>query len=111
MFQEAAGEPSADRYSGIKLLWAKVIIRAAYDWVTYRDSTKLEARKIAEAAQAWIFGPSELFNGFENICHYLGEDPKYLRRRILSMSKKDVAKIEWLERSGSLLKEEKKTRR
>jgi glutamate/tyrosine decarboxylase-like PLP-dependent enzyme len=87
-----------DRYVGIRALWIKVIIRAIYDWVTYRDSTKLQQIKRAEGAEIWIFRPSELFNSFESACHYVGLDPDRVRTRIRSMSREDVGKIEYLER-------------
>lgn len=87
-----------DRYSGIRALWLKVIIRAIFDWVTYRDSTRLLQRKLADNAYEWLFKPSLLFNGFESICRYLDVDPDTVRERAKKMSREDVAKIEHLER-------------
>src|SRR5512140_3817167 len=64
-----------DRYVGYRALWMKVIIRAAFDWVSYRDSTKLEQRKEAEKAYKWLFHQSTLFNSFENVCQLVDLPP------------------------------------
>jgi hypothetical protein len=90
-----------DRYAGVRALWLKVIIRAIFDWVCYRDSTKLEKRKIADNAYTWLFEPSTLFNSFENLCQFLDISPEMVRERARSMSKEQIAKIEHLEREGS----------
>lgn len=91
-----------DRYSGVRSLWLKVIIRAIFDWVTYRDSTKLLQRKLAENAEEWLFKPSLLFNSFENVSRYLDIDPDVIRIRAKKMSRDDVAKIEHLERLNTV---------
>lgn len=90
-----------ERYAGARALWIKVIVRAAFDWVSYRDSDRLLQRKLAENAQAWIFKPSRLFNGFENICLSLDLDPDRVRQWVSGLSKDQVAKIEHLERDHS----------
>ena len=38
----------------IRLLWIKVILRAAYDWVLYRNSRSHISKKIAEDLKAKI---------------------------------------------------------
>jgi hypothetical protein len=91
----------SDRYVGYQALWIKVIIRAAFDWVSYRDSPKLELRKEAEKAYKWLFLPSTLFNSFENVCDLSGLPPDRLRRWVQSLTKAHVAKIEHLERESS----------
>ncbi len=88
-----------DRYAGIRALWIKVIIRAIFDWVTYRDSLDLKHRKDAEGASAWLFKPSVVFNSFENVCYYVNLNPDDVREHIRMMSKEDAKKIEYLERS------------
>jgi hypothetical protein len=45
--------------------------------------------------------PTELFNGFPNVCFYLGIDPDDVRRWARNMSREQVAKIEHLERYPS----------
>ena len=92
-----------DRYSGVRALWIKVVIRAVFDWVSYRDSDRLPQRKLAEAAEAWLFRPSVLFNGFENICVCLDVNPEQVRKWAMRMSRDQVSKIEHLERSPSYL--------
>jgi len=86
------------RYAGVRALWLKVIIRAIYDWVTYKDSTKVEKKKFAESADIWLFQESLLFNSFENVCRQLDIDPVRIRAKVKTMTKEDVLKIEHLER-------------
>lgn len=91
--------PAGDkRYAGVRALWMKVIVRAVFDWVTYRDHSKLEKRKHAESAHSWLFDKSLLFNSFDNVCKYLDIDPERIRSRAKMMTKEDVAKIEHMER-------------
>lgn len=89
-----------DRYAGFRKLWARVVQRAVYDWVEYRDSTKLEKRKIAESAEAWLFKPSALFNSFENVCDILGIDVEQVRSRARKVTKDEVLKAEHVDRAG-----------
>lgn len=101
MLQETTAPAGPDeRYAGFKALWAKVIIRAVFDWVTYRDSPKVEKWKVAEAAASWLFEPNELFNGFENICRILDISPEQIRAKARAMTKDNVFKIEHRERDG-----------
>lgn len=89
-----------DRYSGIRALWAKVIIRAIFDWVTYRDSPRLDHQKLADTARTWIFDESELFNSFDSLCKFLDVSPRHIRDRARQMTKEHVFKIEHRERDG-----------
>jgi hypothetical protein len=101
MYRDSLAGPSPEmRYSGVRALWLKVVLRAIFDWVTYRDSTKLMQRKLADNAYTWLFKPSHLFNSFENICRYLDIDADTVRERAQSMTRRDIAKIEYLEREG-----------
>lgn len=95
-----ATQRSVDPYVGYRALWMKVIIRAAFDWVSYRDATKIELRKEAEKAEKWLFEPSELFNSFGNICHLVDLPPEKIRTWVRSLTKEHVAKIEHLERES-----------
>ena len=90
-----------DRYIPYRALWMKVIIRAAFDWVSYRDAIKLEQRKEAERAYRWLFEPSELFNSFENICDLVNLPPDSIRSWAKCLTKEHVAKIEHLERDNT----------
>lgn len=93
---------SSDPYVGYRALWLKVIIRAAFDWVTYRDSTKLENLKDAERAAKWLFEPSDLPNSFENVCQMVDLPPEKMRFWAKTLSKEQVAKIEHLERETNV---------
>jgi len=89
-----------DRYVGCRALWMKVIIRAAFDWVSYRDSTKLDKLKDAESGYRWLFEDSELFNSFDTICQLVDLPVDKVRRWVSSLTKEHVAKIEHLERES-----------
>ena len=91
---------SVDRYVGYRALWMKVIIRAAFDWVSYRDALKLEHKKEAERAHKWLFDGSELFNSFESVCHLVDLPPDKIRSWVKTLTKEHVAKIEHLERES-----------
>jgi hypothetical protein len=91
---------SEDRYVGTRALWLKVIIRAVFDWVSYRDSTNIQKLKLAESARNWLFERSELFNGFENVCFQIDLSPQKVRVWARSISKDQVAKIEHLDRDS-----------
>jgi len=78
----------------------KVIIRAAFDWVSYRDSTKLDKLKDAESGYRWLFEDSELFNSFDTICQLVDLPVDKVRRWVSSLTKEHVAKIEHLERES-----------
>lgn len=99
MFQDSIPYISSDDGSaGIRALWLKVVIRAVFDWVQYRDSTRLPQKKLADSAKGWLFEPSELFNGFENLCESLDVDPNKIRKWASGLSRDQVAKIEHLDR-------------
>lgn len=106
--REVSAYGTNGRYAGVRALWIKVIIRAVFDWVSYKNSNRLMQRRLAEDASAWLFRPSLLFNSFENICFYLGLNPTTVRSWARSITRKQVSKIEILERyrnfSGQLPK-------
>ena len=107
-FQELVPPPAlADRYVGIRVLWLKVIIRAVFDWVTYRDSNKLDKKKCADSAQNWLFNENELFNGLDNVCVILELSSERVRVWARSMSKDQVTKMEHLERDHDVGKKQK----
>jgi hypothetical protein len=82
----------------VRALWIKVIIRAVFDWVSYRESDQLGKRKMAESAANWLFEPNVTFNSFDNVCSYLDVDPGRVRCWARKITRKQVAKIEHLER-------------
>lgn len=95
-----------DRYTGFRILWLKVIQRAVYDYASYRDSSKLDKRKLADTAEFWMFKPSACFNSFDNICSLLGLDADDIRRRSKSMTRAEVETLQKLEEAGLLGKVE-----
>ena len=105
MQQEQLYPITEDRYAGVRALWLKVIIRAIFDWVTYRDSPKIRERKLAEQAQLWLFKSANIFNSFEGICEFLDVPVEKVRAVASSMTREQVAKIEHLEReSGAIFR-------
>lgn len=98
MEMEDQRDPSDDRYSGVRILLMKVIIRAMFDWVSYKDHPRQDKRKEAESARAWLFDKNDHPNSFENMCHSLGLQPRKIRERASNMTKADVAKIEFKDR-------------
>jgi hypothetical protein len=94
-------KPAEDRYGGIRILWIRVILRAMYDWISYRDSFDVQKLKWAQQAEEWLFKDSSLFNGLNNVCHLINITPSMVRLRACSMTKDDVVKMEHLERTNS----------
>lgn len=87
-----------DRYSGSKVLWMRVIIRAAFDLASYKNDNRLALRKYADNAHKWLFEKSHLFNSFENICAMLGLNAVPIRNWAASLTKEEVMKMEHLDR-------------
>jgi hypothetical protein len=95
-----------ERYVPYRLLWAKVIIRAAYDYALWKDSKELRLRNYAQDAEKWLFEPSTLELGFENICFKFDFPIEKIRIRARNLSKEDVKKLEFRERHGREIIEE-----
>ncbi len=87
-----------ERYVPFKVLWAKVIIRAAYDYALWKDSRDIRLRKCAQEAEQWLFDPSPLELGFENICFAFDFPVDRIRHRTRALTRDDVKKLEFLER-------------
>ena len=91
-----------ERYTGMRAMWLKVMIRAAFDWVSYRDHRDPRKLRDAKEAEAWLFhGWGQGFNSFENLCRLLQVSPQGVRRWATSLSKDQITKIEHLDRVGS----------
>lgn len=90
----------ADRYAPFKLLWLKVIIRAAYDYALWKDSKDLRHRKFAEDAGKWLFDPSGHENSLEHVCELWGLPLRRMREFARNLTKDDVKKLEFKERQG-----------
>jgi hypothetical protein len=91
---------SSDPYAPYRLLWVKVIIRAAYDYALWKDSKDLRHRKFAEDARKWLFDPSDLEFGLPNICEIWGFPLEKIRRFARNLTKEEVKKLEFKERQG-----------
>ncbi len=96
--------PSADfhpeRYVPYRLLWAKVIIRAAYDWALWKDSKDVRLKNFAKDAYRWLFSESDLMNSFNRVCEVLNVDRAKIRNYALNLTKDQVKKLEFMEREG-----------
>lgn len=91
---------SPDRYVPYRLLWIKVIIRAAYDYALCKGSDDLRLQKFSQAVEKWLFEPSTLMNGFDNICHLCRLPREKLRTWARNLTRDQVKKLEFLERQG-----------
>lgn len=89
--------------SSCRALLLEVVRRAAYDWVLYRQSSKLQNRVLAESAFHWLFqeeqGSSEWssrtangkeLTGLIAICELLELDVARVRDKIRQMTLKDI---------------------
>jgi hypothetical protein len=83
-----------------RLLWFRVILRAAYDYVLYKDSKDSKKRADGEEAYNWLFNwPGDRFNSFESICTELNLSPDKIRDFTLNLPRSKIVKIEFLSRS------------
>jgi hypothetical protein len=90
----------AERYVPYQLLWAKVIIRAAYDFALWKESDDLRLRNYAKDAERWLFGDSGLSNSFDRICEVLNIDGARIRKYAKELTRDQVKKLEFMEREG-----------
>lgn len=105
-----------ERFEGYKLIWYKVILRAIYDYVLYKDSKSTSLRRLADGAHRWLYEPDiknvtvkfngrviereeTPFNSFSNICHLLSLDTEGIRQTAKKLTRKDIRKIEFFQRS------------
>lgn len=91
---------TVERYGPHKLLWIKVIVRAAWDYALWKDDHDMRKRKMASDAARWLFEESHLVNGLENICHAIDVDVDMVRTYAQKVTRDQVKKMEFLERSG-----------
>lgn len=91
---------SIDRYAPYRLLWVKVIIRAAYDYALWKDSKDIRHRKFAEDAGKWLFDSSDLENSLSHLCELWNLPLEKIRHFAKNLSKEDVKKLEFKERQG-----------
>ena len=86
-----------------RVLLLEIVRRAAYDWVLYRNSRRLENRKLANDAYVWLFVEApghphwkqrkadgyEAFS-FISICELLGLDLDEVRARLRTITARDI---------------------
>ena len=68
-------------------LLVRVVLRAAIDWLQYRNHVIPEKRRLAARAYAWLFKESlsklpddlDKFMAFESVCESLGLNPVEVR--------------------------------
>ena len=104
MFQDSMAQPDQDdRYSGIRILWIRVIQRAIFDWVSYQDSTIKSKKSDAKSAYKFLFTDKD---GLDYLCDVLCIDKDKFRHRASTMTKDEITKIEHLERTPHREEEE-----
>lgn len=95
--------PAADP---ARKLLIDVILRAAFDWVLYRDSKKLAQQQLAREAYIWLFdeGPGHphwrerlddedddsLPFAFISVCDAMNLNPGWIRSHIRRLTRKDI---------------------
>ena len=88
---------------GARALLVEVMKRAAYDWVLYRNSLRLDQKRLAEDAYTWLFLEEEghaawrqrqeegkRLTSFLSICEDFDLDPEILRDRFRTLTPKRV---------------------
>lgn len=91
---------NSERYLPYRILWAKVIVRATYDYALWRDSPDPRLKKFAEEAEKWLFEPSDLELSFENICFAFDFPIEKIRQKTRLLTRNDVKKLEFMDRHG-----------
>lgn len=100
--KEAPPDPIGDKMreaEGARALLLEIVRRAAYDWVLYRSSTRLDQKILAEDAYCWLFLEDEnhphwktrreeakLITGFISICEALDLDVNKVRQYIKALT-------------------------
>lgn len=98
-------EPELDA-GNCRALLLEILRRASYDWVLYRDSSKLENKKLAEEAYIWLFEEDEnsasykdrikekrTLTAFVTICEIMDMDPDVVRSSIKKLTIKSVLSV------------------
>jgi hypothetical protein len=90
----------SEKYLPYRVLWVKVIIRAAFDYTLWKDSKDFKLRRHALDAERWFFSESSLVNSFTKICEVLKIDPEHIRECVRRLTRDQVKKMEFKEREG-----------
>ena len=102
----APPDPVGEKLSGgngARALLVEILRRAAYDWVLYRDSTRLEHQQLAADAHFWLFEEKDdhpswdtridegkQLTAFHSICEELDLDPDVVRDAVRNLTFKRV---------------------
>lgn len=100
--KEAPPDPVGDKMreaEGARGLLVEIVRRAAYDWVLYRGSSRLDQKLLAQDAFTWLFEEDEdhphwkvrreddkLITGFVSICEAMDLDVDKVRRYIKTLT-------------------------
>ena len=92
--------------NGCKALLLEIVRRAAYDWVLYRTSGRIQHKKLAEDAYYWLFveemghprwterqHSQKAITSFVSICEVLDLDPDAVRQQVRKLTVKNVMSV------------------
>ncbi|MDA4133072.1 MAG: hypothetical protein OK454_08110 [Thaumarchaeota archaeon] len=92
--------------NGSKTLLLEIVRRAAYDWILYRDSTRIIQRGLAAQAYEWLFveGPGhpswaermredKQCMSLIAVCESLDLDPETVRKHVRRLTPKHVMSV------------------
>lgn len=85
-----------------RLLWFKVILRAIYDYVLYKNSKSVSLKRLGEKASKWLFRDyvrNAPFQSFQNICQELDLSTEAIRDLARKLPRSKIVKIEFLGRT------------
>ena len=92
-----------------KLLLACILRRAAFDIALYRNHHNLQKRRLWIEAHNLMFTddcrtihPADRFTSFINVCSVLQQDPDWIRKMTMKLTRKDVKKYEMVDTHGRL---------
>lgn len=93
----------AQDIAGGKNLLIELVKRTAFDWVLYRNSRKMDYRRIAEDAYIWLFLENEehyhwqvresdgkSLTSFQSICDVLDMDAERIRAKVRTLTPEKV---------------------
>jgi len=89
-----------------RVLLSEIVRRAAFDWVLYRNSRRLDNRELANDAYAWLFleepghpgwvekeKSGYILFSFVNICEVLDLDVDEVRKHLRKLTPRDIQTI------------------
>lgn len=84
-----------ERFESVRVLWVAVVQRAIFDYITYKDSTT--SRLDFRTAERFLFSDE---GGLVDLCQVMGWPLQAMRRRAKEMTKNEVRKMDFRERSS-----------